>query len=149
MEGAGQSGLAGSASERHAMVLAMAGGKEAFSENKLIQAIVPGGATPEQVQLHAMERHDEILDCLNNLEIKDYAGLRRHIARVLENVVKALSSREPKQNADEYKAWLLQIAEGVAMAGKEGDILGFGGERFSEGEREFYEELQQAFHKGG
>ncbi|MCO5723490.1 hypothetical protein [Robiginitalea marina] len=148
MEGAGRSGLAGSASERHAMVLGMVGGKEDFSENKLITAIVPAGSSPEQMQLHAMEQHDEILDCLKDLEIKDYAGLRKHIARVLDNVVAALSSRESQQSAGEYKTWLLHIAEGVAMAGKEGDFLGFGGERFSENEREFYKELQQAFRKG-
>lgn len=144
MEGAGQSGWAGSASERHAMVLAMAGGKEAFSENNLIQAIVPKGATPEEIQFHVMERHDEILDCLNDLEIKDYAGLRKHIARVLDNVVGAIASRETEPCAEEYKSWVLQIAEGVAMAGKEGDFLGFGGERFSEGERKFYRELKEA-----
>jgi hypothetical protein len=46
--------------------------------------------------------------------------------------------------ASEYRQWVLQAAEKVAMAATEGGFLGFGGERLSEGEKKILAELKSA-----
>jgi hypothetical protein len=45
-------------------------------------------------------------------------------------------SRQAPDEVAAYKQWLMDIANGVANAAKEGSFLGFGGERVSEGERQ-------------
>lgn len=49
----------------------------------------------------------------------------------------------PDQTAA-YRSWLLEIAQNVANSSKEGDFLGFGGERLSDNERAFIAHLEQA-----
>jgi hypothetical protein len=53
----------------------------------------------------------------------------------------ALQSKSAAADADDLRKMLGWIAEKVANASKEGDFLGFGGERVSEGERKFLDRL--------
>jgi len=142
MEGAGRSGISGSARERHAMVESLVEGGKAYPENEIIQAIVPKGQNNTALLERAAEQHDEILDCLYNKDIEDNKGLQKHLLNVLVIVLGVLNSREDPERVAEYKEWLLHIAKNVAVAAKEGDFMGFGGERFSQEERDLYAALE-------
>lgn len=144
MEGAGVSGFGGSVNERHAMVESLVEGGEAYPDNAIIQAIAPRGKDHADLLEKAAEQHDEILNCLDYHDIKDNKGLQKHLLNVMVIVLGVLNSREDQKIVSEYKEWLLKIAKNVAYAAKEGDFLGFGGERFSKGEREFYAALEKA-----
>jgi hypothetical protein len=56
------------------------------------------------------------------------------------NHVKAVSDlinrKVASQEGDEFKKWLLSVAERVAEASNEGGIFGFGGERISDAEKD-------------
>jgi hypothetical protein len=144
MEGAAISGIGGSARERHAMVESLVEGGKTYPDNSIIQAIVPRAQDDVSVQEKAAEQHDEILNCLDYHNIQDNKGLQKHLLNMLVVVMGVLSSREEPQIVDQYKEWLLHIAKNVAYAAKEGDFLGFGGERFSQEERNFYAALEKA-----
>jgi hypothetical protein len=144
MEGAAISGIGGSALERHAMVESLVDGGKAYPDNSIIQAIVPKGKDETSILEKAAEQHDEILDCLDFHDIQDNKGLQKHLLNMLVIVLGILNSREDQKTVSEYKEWLLRIAKNVAYAAKEGDFLGFGGERFSRAEREFYAALEKA-----
>jgi len=144
MEGAGRSGIAGSASERLAMANGLAEGRKTFPDNPLIQAIVPEAENESQQLADTSARHDEIMDCLVGLGIREHSGLLEHIFRLIPNVLSDVEAHESPQTVEEYKTWTLNLAERIAKAGKEGSVWGFGGEWFSEKEREFYESLSRA-----
>ncbi len=144
MEGAGRSGIAGSASERLAMAHGLADGRNAFPDNQLIQAIVPEAENESQQIVDTSAKHDEIMDCLARLGIHKHSGLLDHIFRLIPIVLSDLESQESHQTIEEYKTWTLNLAERIAKAGKEGSVWGFGGEWFSEKERDFFKKLNDA-----
>lgn len=143
MEGAGNSGLAGSARERQAMVESLVEGGKIYPDNELVQAIVPRGHNDLSIAERVAQQHDEILNCLDYNDVQDSNELQKHILKVLVIVLGVLGSREDPKIVSEYKQWLLLIAKNVALAAKEGDFMGFGGERFSQEEREFYAALEE------
>lgn len=143
MEGAGRSGVAGSASERRTMAENVLAGTEMYPDNHIINAIVPKGIEKDQRYIAAYEQHDEVLNCLEDINVRDYKELRNHISKVITNVLKGLTAQETQESVEDYKKWLLIIALEVARAGKEGDFLGIGGIRFSPEEKEFYSELSE------
>ena len=61
-----------------------------------------------------------------------------------QEVVVVLQSKCTEQEANEYKHWSLAVGEKVANAAKEGGILGIGGERISEAERDVIERVASA-----
>ena len=140
MEGAGRSGVTGSTSERLAMARGLESGARDFPNNPLIESIIHTG-DEKQLLVQATSCHDEILDCLADQGIEGHVGLLVHLYRMVPQVVNDLSSRETADTIEGYKQWVLNIAKGVAKAGKEGDFMGFGGEWFSAEEREIYKNL--------
>jgi hypothetical protein len=60
-----------------------------------------------------------------------------------KQAVAAIEQKSPGDAAP-YKEWLVEIANKVANAAKEGGFLGFGGERVSEGERQTLSQLSEA-----
>ena len=144
MEGAGRSGIAGSASERLAMARGLADGLNTFPDNPLIQAIVPEAANENQQLADTSAQHDEIMDCLTDLGIRDHSGLLSHIFKLIPIVLLDLKAHETPETIKEYRTWILSLAEQIANAGKEGSVWGFGGEWFSEKERDFFRMLFKA-----
>lgn len=146
MEGAGRSGIGGSASERMAMAESLAAGPRDFPENALISAIIPKLENGKDVLTYASGSHDEIMDCLTTAGVEDRKGLLAHIYNMIPGVLSDLRAQENQLTLHEYKKWILNTALAVAKAGKEGDFLGFGGEWFSEEERAIYSRLQELFN---
>lgn len=144
MEGAGRSGIAGSASERLAMAHGLADGRNTFPDNPLIPAIVPEAENESQQLADTSAQHDEIMDCLLGLGIRKHSELLDHIFRLIPIVLSDLRAHESPQAVEEYRTWTLNLAERIAKAGKEGSVWGFGGEWFSEKEREFFKNLYKA-----
>ncbi|MGA9239102.1 hypothetical protein [Robiginitalea sp.] len=144
MEGAGRSGIAGSASERLAMTHGLAEGRITFPDNPLIPAIVPEAENESQQLADTSAKHDEIMDCLDRMGIREHSGLLNHIFRLIPLVLSDLKAHESPKTIEEYKTWTLNLAERIAKAGKEGTVWGFGGEWFSKRERDFFKNLYTA-----
>jgi hypothetical protein len=56
-----------------------------------------------------------------------------------------LASKASNEDTAAYKLWLLETAAAVCAAARTGGFLGFGGERISEKEQAFLDDLAQAF----
>lgn len=143
MEGAGRSGLAGSVRERNATLHSILEARTTFPGNPLVYAIVPD-QEDEKAMSAVLQKHDAALEFLAGSGIKSSAILWERILDCIEEVFPVIAKREAGHTITDYKTWLVQIAERVAGAAKEGDFLGIGGTRISEQEKAHIKRLEAA-----
>jgi hypothetical protein len=62
----------------------------------------------------------------------------------LRAVNRIVSEKASPEDAEAYRAWLLEAAKEAADAAKEGGFMGFHAERVSEGEQRMLDQLDQA-----
>ena len=131
---AGFSGLGGTA-------------KEAFS----LGGSLAQGATSSSPLIREISTRDEIMAAQNALRTKtsslDPQQFKQQLNKMAVDESKQsleIVGRHVTSEVEAYKQWLMDIAQRVANAAKEGGFLGFGGERVSEGERETLSLLSEA-----
>jgi hypothetical protein len=130
---AGNSGLFGSLSE--GMAAASAFAAAARGNNLLIRELLDRQEVREaQVDLRALLESVTDLSAVGE-RLQDEAIKATHAG------LAALQARNAEADASDFRKMLAWLAEEVANASTEGDFLGFGGERISEGERRFLERL--------
>ncbi|WP_159023971.1 hypothetical protein [Formosa sp. L2A11] len=142
--GADSSGFVGSTKEMFATAKSFLGGLEAYPNNLLIQVIVPNTKDPEVAMGEVKAEKSYLTEKIKAYGVKTKEDLA---AKVLEDCVATmavLKEKESENTVTEFKSWLLEIAEHVANAGTEGDILGFGGVKFSDKEKAVYNALKDA-----
>ena len=130
---AGNSGLFGSLSEGMATASKIAEAvrsefpllKEVFDRNEIRVA---------QEEIRGMLKSVKDRSALS-------ATLQDSAAASIRAAMAALDAKGASADAEAYRRFLGGIADSVANASKEGGFLGFGGERVSEGERQFIAKL--------
>jgi hypothetical protein len=70
--------------------------------------------------------------------------LQRQLLDHIAEANKLLEARISVEEATDYKLWLIQVAERVAQAAKEGTFLGLGGTRVTEAETMVIAEIAEA-----
>ena len=130
---AGNSGVLGSLSE--GMTAASAFAAAAKSNNLLIRELF----SKEEVRA----AQGEIRALLQSVADPSTVVARLQDAAIeaAREGLAALRTGNAVADADDFRKMLGWLAEEVANASKEGDFLGFGGERVSEGERQFLDRL--------
>ena len=100
----------------------------------------------------ARQRHgdSELLDTLvsekpemDHTRHKSVAELEQHSLQTIRDAVGVVDSKATPAEANEYRGFLVDLAERVAEAHKEG-FMGLGGERVSEAEREAIAKIREA-----
>ena len=133
---AGNSGLFGSLSEGMATASTIA--EAARGDHALLREVF------SKDEIRASQ--DEIKSLLK--ATPDKAALNARLQQAATDTVSAalaaLSASGGTADVDAYRALLKGVAEKVAKASTEGGFLGFGGERVSEGERQFLSKLDAA-----
>lgn len=147
MEGAGRSGLAGSARERQATLYSILAARTEFPGNPLVSAILPVLEEEEKALQLVMERHDSALEFLTESGIQSARALWDRIFACIGEVLPAIEKREAGHTISDYTSWLRAIAERVALAAKEGDFMGLGGKRFSKEEQQYFKRLEAALQE--
>ncbi len=137
------SGPLGTLQELSANSKAYFNAKEKYKDNRLIQAIMPSDEDVANAMANSRKIRSEINPILTDLDIENTQELIDFVLKETTNAVAVVTLNENQQVADEYKTWLLEIAQQVANAGKEGDFLGFGGKQFSEKEKHFFVQLNE------
>ena len=129
----GNSGLFGSLSEGMATASAIA--EASRGEHALIREIFG------KDEIRAAQ--EQIRDLLKSAPDKSLLNARLQQAATdsISAALEALSGKGAPADADAYCTLLQGVAEKVAKASTEGGFLGFGGERISEGERQFLSQL--------
>jgi hypothetical protein len=127
------SGLGGTAQE--ALMLGKTLAVGAAGANELIREICAPGEGPA-AQAALRERVKELGARNLNAELANLAMGKA------KQAVDALKEKSP-ENVAPYKQWLMRLAFDVANASKEGDFLGIGGQRISDGEKQVLETLSE------
>jgi hypothetical protein len=100
----------------------------------------------------ARQRHgdsellDEIVSAKPEMDLKRYSSadeLERELLQRLRDAVALVEQKGTPEEADAYKRFIVDLAERVAEAHKEG-FLGLTGERVSEAEREAIQKIKEA-----
>jgi len=138
MAGAGSSGLVGSTKEMFASARGMMSARKEYEGNAVIQSILPNGTDPKAAMADAKIQRDIVMGRLKSNGIKSSEDLQSFILKDCGDAIQILEQKESAEVVDGYKRMVLELAEKVANAAKEGDFLGFGGERFSEKEQELF-----------
>ena len=73
--------------------------------------------------------------------IKDPEQAKELALNHIRAVNDIVSRKAKADEADEFKKWLLAVAQRVAEASNEGGIFGFGGERVSEAEKNMLRQI--------
>lgn len=130
---AGNSGLFGSLSEGMATASSIA--EAARGEHALLREVF------SKDEMRAAQ--DQIKELLKSTPDKSALNARLQQAATdsISAAFSALSAKGSAADVDAYRAFLKGIGEKVAQASTEGGFLGFGGERVSEGERQFLSKL--------
>ena len=130
---AGNSGLFGSISEGMAMASTMATAMR--GEQPLIREIFgKDEIRAAQDQIKGMVKSATDKASLNTL-------LQKAATEATSAALAALAAKGATADADAFRALLAGIGQKIANASTEGGFLGFGGERVSDGERQFLAQL--------
>jgi hypothetical protein len=130
---AGNSGLLGSLSE--GMAAASAFAEAARANNRLITELLAAAEIRAAREDVLSVLRSATGDAAVDLQLQDAA-----IAAVQASL-DALNATQATGDDADFRKMLAWLAEKVANASREGDFLGFGGERVSEGERRFLARL--------
>jgi hypothetical protein len=141
---AGGSGL-GTIKEMIANTKSFLQGAKEFPNNEIITAILPNLRDFEDTKTKSKDLKEHFKKWLKDKNVTSFEDMQRAVIQDIKTVNDILNSKASPEEAKEYKEWALEIAQNVANAAKEGGFLGFGGERISEGEREFLSKIEEAF----
>lgn len=134
---ASYSGAFGTIKEVMALAKSAVKGAQAHPENELVQDVVAALNDKDSDLQEKLKAEAQ----LESDELDKEKGKEALIAEVIDNALETcgeaadiLDAKSTAEEAAGYKAWLVSIAEDVAVSSKEGDFLGFGGTRISEAE---------------
>lgn len=142
MAGAGSSGLVGSTKEMFASARSIVTARKEYAGNSLIASILPDTGNPKKAMADAKAQRDMVMGRLKSKNVKSSEDLQNFILQDCEKAIDILEQKESPETVSGYKKMVLEVAEKVANAAKEGDFLGFGGERYSEKEQKLFAQLK-------
>ncbi|WP_066217728.1 hypothetical protein [Formosa haliotis] len=141
--GADSSGLVGTTKEMFATAKSYIGAREKYPNNTLIQAIVPNTKDPKVAMEDAKVERNRLVDQIKAYGVKSKEELATKVLAECSATMNVLKEKESDETVNEFKTWLLEIADNVAHAGTEGDFLGFGGVKFSDKEKAVFNTLKE------
>lgn len=134
------SGL-GTIKELYANAKAFLNGAKKFPDNEIITGILPRMEDAKAVREETKKFQEKAKEDFAARGIKSKDDMKKYAEEELQRALSILAVKANEKETTQYKEWILSIAESVAKAAKEGGFLGFGGERISEGEKEFYSRI--------
>jgi hypothetical protein len=78
---------------------------------------------------------------LNPAEMGQPDQLREQLPQRIQEAVRTVEQKAAPEEAEEYRSFILRVADVVAHAAKEGGVLGIGGKEVSEQEQAVLDEL--------
>jgi len=129
------SGVIGTVTEAMSNAKAVLAGVPDYPQNGLISAVAPNIADRKEAMEKAKTVRTNMMARMKAKGITSRDGLYQQVVDDCHAVAQILDAKADANEAAEYRAWVMQIAEKVAMSAKEGGFMGFGGERLSDGEK--------------
>lgn len=143
MSFASGSGL-GTVRELMSSARAVMEGTTRYPGNIIIAGVVPSMADRDEGIDKAKELRKKLQDELKAHEVDSREDLRAFVLDASRKVKALLDAKASPEEAQQFRTWILDIAENVAKAASEGGFLGIGGTQVSDGEKAFFSELNEA-----
>jgi len=140
---AGGSGL-GTVKEMFANTSTYLKGIKEYPNNEIIVAILPNIDNFSNMQKDSKALQDNYKNWIAENNIDSYESMKSKVLEDSGKVSLLLDEKATSKEASEYKDWAMSIARNVAQAAKEGGFLGIGGERVSQNEKDFFNQVAQA-----
>lgn len=139
---AGKSGAIGMAKEMMAQVQGIAAGANTYPDNELIASLLEKPATREESKEKAKDYQQRAVEDMKAAGVQSPDQLADKAIADVERTLMLLGEKATEVEAADFKAWLLDVANKVAAAAKEGGMFGIGGETVSEAETAFISRLE-------
>jgi len=120
----------------------------ALKEMKAMGQAVEKQAAPPAAQelvdalVSDLKEKSENKESLATTEMKENEEVREVMLQGLQNAAEVLNAKCSPEEANGFKSWLLEIAEAVAEADKEGSHFGIGGVQVTEKEKTALAEIR-------
>jgi hypothetical protein len=121
-------------------------GAKDFPSNEIIVGVLPNMTNRDEAMTKAKELKGKLQAQLKTHEIDSKEELRQYVVDSCKKANELLAAKANPAEADEYKKWLLNVAENVSKSASEGGFLGFGGTQISKGEKELFEDVASALN---
>jgi len=116
-------------------------GLKTYPDNEIIQGVLPHMEDGKDARVKVKTLRQQAVARLKEKGIDSPEKIRELLLDDSRKIARLLAQKASTGEADEYKAWMMSVAESVARAAKEGGFLGMGGERVSAGEKALFAEL--------
>ncbi len=144
MSTAAPSGIIGTIKEISASMRSVVAGKSDFPDNVLIQALLEKADNWDEARERMQDYRERARERINAEAVKSREDIRALVLEDCRSAAALVTERCTAREAEEYKLWSVNVANGVAEAAKEGSFLGFGGVQVSEEERQLIADIEAA-----
>jgi len=144
MSAAAPSGVIGTVKEMTASMRASVQGLSDYPQSELINALLEKADNWDEAKEKMSDYREKAKSRLDTASIKSREELQAHVLNDCMTAAKLVDEKCSPEEARVYKEWAVKIANKVAVAAKEGGILGFGGERVSAEESELIAKIETA-----
>jgi len=139
-----KSGVIGTVKEAMSSAKSLVSGVKEYPNNQVLKDVLPIVEERQEAIEHAKKYKEKALSRMKEHDINSPEKFKQQLLQDCKDVARILDSKASEQEKQEYKQWAMSLAEKVAMASKEGGLLGFGGQQVSHGEVEMIAEIAQA-----
>lgn len=136
MSNAAPSGIIGTVKEMSAAMRAAVQGKTDHPDSQLITALMTKAENWDEAKEKIASYRERTQERVKSANVQSREGLQQLALDDCRAAAALVDEKCSEEEARIYKQWTISVARSVAEAAKEGSILGFGGERVSEAERE-------------
>ncbi len=138
------SGVVGTVKEMFANAKNVIEGQKSFPDNEIITGVLPNLADRKEAMEKAKQIRDGAMARLKEKGIDSQEKLRAQVVEDCATVSSLLTEKASPEEAEQFRQWAMNVAEGVAKAAKEGGFLGIGGDQVSAGEKSTLQEIASA-----
>lgn len=143
MSTAAYSGIEGTKDELEASLTSIATGRFKYPDNKLITSIVPKGESLEEIIKETKLQQQKLIAKIYIENKEALEEFQKSTLNSYQTVMHYISKIETGIVVNEFKSWLLNIAEDVAVAAIEGTVFGQETDPFSQEEREIFAKIEK------
>ncbi len=140
-----KNGAIGTVKEMMANAKAAAAGVQDYPNNEIIRSVIPNFEDRTEAMEAAKAMRQEQVDRLKAAGIASKDDMLAHAVSEAARANELLGAKATEVEANEYREWVLSVADAVANAAKEGGFLGIGGEQVGDGEEETIAKIATAF----
>jgi hypothetical protein len=119
----------------------MLAGTKKFAANEIISGILPSMQSMQDAMAEAKDLRAKLQAHLAAQNVSNKEQMAKLVIDDAQKINDLLATKSTPDEADQYKNWVLDIAEEVAKSASEGGFLGFGGTQISDGEKALFAEM--------